>query len=260
VRVWGSIGFMASVLLFGALFEQVGMRYFPWVVLLTLLAMLIAAARLPATQDEAENHHTHTHQDAPPVLHVLRQPVVAWFFAGVTLTVLAHAALYAFFTLYLDSLGYGKPAVGGLWAVSVLVEIVWFTFQGRWLHRFSLHGWLLAAALASALRFALTAAFGGSAWVMVAVQGLHALTFAAQHTACTALVARYFPGRLRGRGQALYSLVGYGLSGVVGGLIGSALGSHYGYASVVWAAALAGLASALCCWRCMRLDRRTPRA
>jgi hypothetical protein len=45
-------------------------------------------------------------------LAVLREPVVAWFFAGTFLTVLAHTSLYAFYSLYLASLGYGKGAIG----------------------------------------------------------------------------------------------------------------------------------------------------
>lgn len=37
-------------------------------------------------------------------------------------TVLAHTAIYAFYSLYLDRLGYGKGQVGALWAVSVAAE------------------------------------------------------------------------------------------------------------------------------------------
>ena len=105
---------------------------------------------------------------------MLRQPVVAWFFAGVFFTVLAHTSLYAFFSLYLDSLGYSKGAVGLMWALGVTVEVAWFWFQGRWVHRLSMHGWLLLAALVSPLRFAATAAFGHIAWVLVLAQCTHA--------------------------------------------------------------------------------------
>ena len=56
-------------------------------------------------------------------LAILREPRVAWFFAGVFCTVLAHTALYAFFSLYLVSLGYTKTAVGVIWAVGVLAEV-----------------------------------------------------------------------------------------------------------------------------------------
>ena len=251
VRVWGSVGFMLSVLTFGAFVERLGMRYFPWAVLGVLGLSVAAAWRVPSHQDQAH----HSHAPALPILQVLLRPEVRWFFAGMSLTVLAHASLYAFFSLYLDSLHYGKPVVGGLWAVSVVVEIVWFTYQRRWLERISLHGWLVAAALASTLRFGLTAAFGAHLWVLVGAQCLHAITFAAQHTVCIALISRYFPGRLRGRGQALYTVIGYGVSGVVGGLGGAALSSRYGYASVFWAAALVGLLSAWCCWRSLCLNR-----
>jgi hypothetical protein len=47
-------------------------------------------------------------EPAPPVLPLLRRPEVAWFFASIFFTVLAHTSLYAFFSLYLVSLGYGK--------------------------------------------------------------------------------------------------------------------------------------------------------
>jgi len=73
------------------------------------------------------------------------------------------------------------------------------------------------------------------------------LTFAAQHLACTSLIARHFPDSLRARGSALYSTLGYGVPGVLGGLAGGLLSERFGLASVFWAAALAALASAGCC-------------
>ena len=66
--------------------------------------------------------------------------------------------------------------------------------------------------------------------MLVARPVLHALTFAAQHSACIAVITRHFPGRLRGRGQALYTVLGYGASGVVGGVAGGALSERLGFA------------------------------
>lgn len=254
VRVWGSIGFLAAVLAAGWWFERFGLKHFVWCLLASLALVVVAAWRLPVQAPAA----AHEHEAAPPVAEVLRRAEVRWFFAGVFLTVLAHSALYAFFSLYLDSLAYGKPVVGMLWAVSVIVEIAWFWLQGRLLERGSLHGWLVAAALVTSGRFALTAAFGNQLWVLVLAQCTHALTFAAQHTACIALVSRYFPGRLRGRGQALYSVLGYGTSGVIGGVGGAWLAQQLGYAAVFWAASAAALGGAWCCWRSRRLDLARP--
>ena len=253
VRVWGSVGFIVSVTAFGALLEGFGIQVFPVFVAAMNGLMLLAAWCLPATRESAVHD-----EPAPPVLQVLRQPEVAWFFGSIFFTVLAHTSLYAFFSLYLVSLGYGKTAVGALWAVSVAVEIVFFWFQGRWFGRLTAYRWLQVVALVTASRFVATA--WGGAWlaVLVLAQLSHAVTFATHHAACIALVQRHFPDRLRGRGQALYTTLGYGLPGVVGGLGGGWVIAHLGFAAVFWAAALAGLAA----WGCARRAESlaTPRA
>ncbi len=251
VQVWGSVGFVVAVMLSGFALEGLGVTWFPALVVALLAGLMLAVMRLPAV---AEPPHA---ADAPQgALSVLREPVVAWFFAGVFLTVLAHTSLYAFFSLYLDALGYSNSAVGLIWAVGVAIEVLWFWFQSRWVHGLTMHGWLVLAALVTALRLAGVALFGGIAWVLVLTQFTHAITFAAQHTACIAVINRHFPGRLRGRGQALYAVLGYGASGVVGGVAGGALSEALGFAAVFWAASAAALAAALCCWRSLVLERR----
>jgi len=232
VRVWGSIGFIVSVTVFGALLEARGIGVFPWFVAAMNALLLVAALRLPATHEAAVHD-----EPAPPVLPVLRRPEVAWFFAATFFTVLAHTSLYAFFSLYLVALGYGKTAVGGLWAVSVVVEIVFFWKQGSWFPRFTPQRWMEIVAGVTVLRFAATAAFGAVAPVLVLAQALHAITFAAHHSTCIALVYRLFPGRLRGRGQALYTTLGYGCSGVLGGVGGGWIIDRWGFTAVFWAAA-----------------------
>jgi PPP family 3-phenylpropionic acid transporter len=253
VRMWGSFGFMGSVLLCGLLLQWLDIGVFPILVTAMLGGLVFAVLRLPGGADDGPTPSGGLPASA---IQVLRDARVRWFFAGVFLTVLAHTGLYAFFSLYLDQLGYGKAAVGLFWAVSVAAEIGFFMYQGRWFHRLTPEQWLLAAAAATALRFAATAAFGASAAVLVAAQLLHAITFAAQHAACIATVHQYFPGRLRGRGQALYTTLGYGLSGVLGGLVGGAISEHHGLRMVFWAAAGVGLLATLACWRAWRLGAR----
>ncbi len=249
VRVWGSIGFILSVTSFGALLERVGIQIFPAFVAAMNGLLLLAALRLPATHESAQHD-----EPAPPVLPMLRQPAVAWFFGSVFFTVLAHTSLYAFFSLYLVSLGYGKAAVGALWAVSVAVEIGVFWGQGRWFGWASPHRWLQIVAAVTALRFSATAAFGGWVPVLVLAQMSHAITFAAHHAACIAVIHKLFPDRLRGRGQALYTTLGYGLPGVLGGVGGGWLISHLGFASVFWAATASSVLAWLCATRSARLS------
>lgn len=251
-RVWGSVGYMAAALLFGALLNALGIAAWPWLVLLLWGLLAWSLRHLPLGNEPTQ------HDKAPAgAWDVLRRPEVAWLFAGIFLTVLAHVSLYAFFSLFAASFGMSESAIGLLWSVGVVVEIGFFWTQGRWFDRLSMHNWLLLAAGVSALRFAAMAAFGHWMAVLVLTQMTHAITFAAQHAACITLVSRYFPGPLRGRGQALYTTLGYGASGVIGGVAGGALIERWGYSAVFWASSGAAVLSAWCLLRSRRHAQAT---
>lgn len=236
VRLWGSLGFLLTVLAAGLWFERQGMGSFPAWTVGTLVLVTLSVWRIP-------NHREPPHPagTSPALWPVLRQTAVRWFFAAVFLHVLSHIFIYIFFSLYLDALGYSKSAIGLLWAVSVVVEIAWFFFQGRWLPLCRLSTWLVWAAALSTVRMAVTAGAGGWWWALALAQCAHAITFAAHHTACVALLSHHFPGRLRGRGQALYAVLGYGLSGVTGGLLGGWVSQRWGLGAVFWVASGAAL-------------------
>ena len=249
VRLWGSLGFLITVVSAGWWFERFGMGHFPAWTLVTLAAVVVSVWLLPDFKETA--HHEDAHSNMWPVL---RLPAVRWFFAAVFFHVLAHIFIYVFFSLYLDSLGYSKTVIGLLWALSVVIEIGWFFFQGRWLPLLSLTGWLVLAAALMALRMGLTAALPMVLTLLLLAQALHASTFAAHHTGCIALLSHHFPGRLRGRGQALYTVVGYGLPGVLGGLGGGLLSSALGLGSVFWLASACALVAMGCALRLRRLE------
>jgi PPP family 3-phenylpropionic acid transporter len=250
VRLWGSLGFLVTVFVAGAWFEHQGMQSFPSWAVGSLVALNLSVWWLPKQREPA--HHT----DAPlPVMDVLRQPRVQWFFATVFFHVLSHIGIYVFFSLYLDELGYSKTMIGVLWAVSVAAEIVWFFTQSRWLPKFSLSGWLLLCAGAMVLRMGLTTWAADWLLALLLAQLLHALTFATQHTVCIALLSAYFPGRLRGRGQALYASIGYGVPGVLGALGGGALSDALGL-SAVYAVSIGTAAVACgCAYQCRKANR-----
>ena len=247
VRLWGSIGFLVTVFVAGAWFEAFGMHHFPSMTILSLLAVLASVWWLPDLKEAVHAEH-----ERLAVWPVLRQAPVRWFFASAFCHVLSHIGIYVFFSLYLDALGYSKTWIGLMWAVSVVVEIAWFFWQSRWLHRLPLSGWLLLAAVAMVLRMVLTAAWADVLWVLALAQGLHALTFAAHHTASVAMVSHHFPGRLRGRGQALYTVIAYGFPGVLGGLLGGVLSEHWGLVTVFWASVLTSLLAVLATWKVWR--------
>lgn len=252
VRLWGSAGFMVTVFAAGACFERWGMGSFPAWAGVTLAAVLACTLWLPNVREEAHPKHA----PREPIAPTLRQPVVRWFLASLFFHVMAHFAVYAFYSLYLDSLGYSKATIGALWAVSVIVEIAWFYAQGRLIVRLPMETWLVVCGVATVLRMAITAGLGGWLAALFVAQLLHALTFATHHTACIALVSRHFPGRLRGRGQALFTVTGYGFGGVLGVLAGGAVASRWGFEVLFAAAAALGVVAVACAQRVRQLETR----
>jgi PPP family 3-phenylpropionic acid transporter len=248
IRLWGSAGFLVTVLLAGVWFEAFGMAHFPAWSAITLVAVVIATRRLPDVREPA----AHRAAAPAPVAPVLRRPAVRWFFASLLCHVMAHFAVYAFLSLYLDELGYGKGLIGALWAVSVIVEIGWFFVQGRFMGALSMPRWLLLCGALTALRMGLTGALGDWWPAILLAQMLHAFTFAAHHTTCIALVSDYFPDRLRGRGQALFTVIGYGVGGVTGVLAGGAIVTRWGFDALFYVAAGLGVAATLCAWQVVR--------
>lgn len=250
VRLWGSLGFLVTVLAAGAWFEQDGMRHFPAWTFLTIGAVAVSVWFLPDLKEAVP-----THEERVNVMPVLRQRAVQWFFVAAFFHVLSHIGIYVFFSLYLDALGYSKTMIGLLWALSVVVEVAWFFTQSRWLPLLSLPGWLVLCSAAMVLRMGITAQAANVLPLLLFAQVLHALTFATHHTVCIALLSLHFPGRLRGRGQALYTVVAYGFPGVLGGLAGGLLSTHLGLASVYWACtftSLLAVVAALGTWRHQR--------
>lgn len=251
IRMCGSAGFLVTVFVAGVWFDRFGMGHFPATALLTLGLVLLATLRLPAMREPRGTHS----EPRQPVMPVLRQPAVRWFFASLFFHVTAHFSVYGFISLYLDSLGYSKGTIGILWAVSVVAEVLWFWLQGHVLGRLRMPQWLLLCGVATVLRLGLTAGMAHWLWAVVIAQLLHALSFAAHHTTCVALVSRHFTGQLRGRGQALFTVIGYGFGGVIGVLAGGAAAQRFGFAAMFAAATVLAVIGSLCAWRVQRLER-----
>jgi PPP family 3-phenylpropionic acid transporter len=179
------------------------------------------------------------------VLRTLREPRVAVFFAACFCMTVAHGALYAFYSIYLVSAGYSRTAVGVLWTLGVLAEIVVFLALPALFHRYSLRQVLLASFGAAALRF--VGIGWGIEWIalLVLAQLLHGLTFGAYHAAAVAAVHRLFGGALAVRGQALYASLSYGLGGATGMLLSGWAWSALGPEMTFAISAAFGLAGAL---------------
>jgi MFS transporter, PPP family, 3-phenylpropionic acid transporter len=249
LRVWGSLAFVAVVLLAGPLFDRVGMQAALWVAI-GLAVMLMLASFGVLEQRSVELAH-----EQVSVRARLREPRVRWFFASAALMVFAHGALYAYLSLYLAQLGYSKTAIGVFWVVSVVLEVAFFYTQGRWFARFGVFPLMTFAYAVAAVRFLLIAELATVWWVLAIAQAMHAVTFAVHHSASVLTIQRWFPGRAAARGQALYISMAYGLGGTAGSLVAAWLWSSLGPSWAFVAGSVAALAGGWAALRMRRADR-----
>ncbi len=212
LRLWGSIGFIAMVLIAGELFQREGIELYPIVGAVVLIFLALVTFRLHEPKMERRK------MVKRELLIVLFNPDVRWFLLSGFFMVFAHAALYVFYSLYLADLGYDKFEIGLFWALGVAAEVIFFYFQSKVLGRLDAEVVLQLAFGIGVFRFILIAFFPFT-WVLILAQLMHAATFGAHHSAATKLLQRWFTGPLQARGQALMATVSYGLGGTLGGLV-----------------------------------------
>lgn len=240
IRLWGSVGFIISVVGFGELIDRFGVHILPWLLLVLFVGLWVSSQIAP----EARQHSHHQHSD--PILRVLLRPDVIGFFLACFLLKASHGPYYAFFSIYLEEVGYSSSMIGILWAVGVVAEILLFLVMHRLLPRFGARWLMTVAMLLSALRWILIAAAPQLLPVLLFAQGLHAASFGVYHAVGIALVNRYFVGSNQGRGQALYSSITFGAGVAVGSLASGLLWDVLGGSMTFYLGALAaGLAAVI---------------
>jgi PPP family 3-phenylpropionic acid transporter len=211
IRMWGSIGFIAGVLGTGVWLDAHAPQSLRGVLvalagLALAVSLLLPPARVSLGAGGAESR----------LRDVLRRGDVRALLAACGCMSAAHGALYGFFSLHAQALGYSKTAIGTLWTLGVLAEIVVFLAWPQLVRRYSLRVLLIASFVCAAARFA-AIGWGTQILVLLVVaQLLHAATFGVFHAASVAAVHRLFTGRLQARGQSLYSSLSYGVGGGAG--------------------------------------------
>ena len=239
VRVWGSVGFVAAVLALGPLLDRVGVGLMPKVVMVLLAGIWLAAMVSP---EHRRDGHEPEHDGLG---RVLRQPRVIALLVACFLIQGSHGPYYSFYSIHLEDLGYSRAAIGQLWALGVVAEVVLFVFMHRILHRHSLRALFLLTFALTTLRWLMIGLLAAYWPALVAAQLLHAASFGLYHAVGIQLIHRYFVGRNQGRGQALYSSVSFGAGGAVGSFLAGhswdTLGPAITYLGAA-AACLAGLA------------------
>lgn len=244
IRLWGSIGFIIAVIVLGYVLDYAPIRTLLWIVLGMKLGVLLFSRSIP--EPLIAPHHT----DDFSVWEILRRPEIAAFLAACFLMAAAHGVYYTFYSIYLVDHGYSKGAVGWLWALGVICEVLVFLWMHDLTERYGLWRILLASFLLAGLRFVMIGWGVEYVALMILAQTLHAASFGSFHAASVALIHRHFRGRHQAKGQGLYTSISFGLGGTLGGLV-----SGYAWDAVGagWTFTLSGcfalLGAAVLLWR-----------
>ena len=216
VRLWGSIGFIASVAVLGVVLDVAG----PWWILPVMTALMAGIWFYSLTLPESELAGPLQHPG--PFHKVVLRPQILAFLIACLLMQVSHGPYYTFYSIYLEGHGYSTTVIGMLWAYAVVCEIIVFLFMPRILKFVDQRTVLLVSFALAAVRWLVIGYFPDNLALLIFAQTLHAASFGAFYAAGMQMVYTFFVGRHQHRGQAVYGTVAFG----VGGAIGSYYSGH----------------------------------
>ncbi len=252
-RLWGSVGFMGSLALIGALIDIYGLSAIIKVGF--CFSCLTHAAAYPLLF-RFSNSVAEKSSEAEPKLSKAPFPRKQLTLVILTTALVwaSHGAYYTYFSIYLTTLGWSGSKISLAWNLGVGAEVLVFIFFYRIREYFSLVQIIRACALVSSIRWLLLTSVT-SVPLLLGIQVLHAFSFGALYLATIRKVQEILPPEFRERGQGLLSgfatgggsLGGRLTFGVVAGLLPSALF----YNQLFW---IAGAFSIIACLVAFRLQ------
>lgn len=234
VRLWGSLGYGATVGLFGLLvaamsYEASGEMAVEAMVLLVgtaaLLAMGIPTVKRPP---EVEPKQLGSVPITLALVAFLAANALHW--SSVTI-------FNVFLSLHVQELELATWAPGAAVAVAIAFEVGALRIAPRMLGRVPARRWILLAFGISIVRWVGTALASGTA-ALTAWQALHFFSFGVWFAAAIEMLGRFAPPERRGTLQGIYSAAVLAGGGVLGGVVGGELIARFGSGGAFFGAAV----------------------
>ena len=220
IRTWGSIGFAVSALIIGELLSKFGIQNMIWPYLFFGTAALLIVFKL-----------TDVKVDSDPIklkdisILIKNKPFLIFLFFIMFLTI-SHRANDSYMGLYIVQLGGSEGLVGLAWFVGVASEAVIFAFAGYWFRKYHTFIFIIIAGILYSIRWFLYAGVQDPMYI-IGLQVLHGLTFGVFYLASLDYITRLIPRILQSTGHLVFYSVFFGISGIIGSLLGGALIDAY---------------------------------
>ena len=237
IRLWGSIGFILTVTLFGWLFEYISVTLLPNLLIGLFAGIWLTSLLVP------EKKTAHQFLSSESFYQVIKQPSAIALFLVCFLMQASHGPYYTFYTIYLEDYGYSRNLIGQLWALGVVAEVGIFLVMHHLLTRFGLKHLLIISLALSGVRWLLIGYYVESLPILLFAQLFHAASFGLYHGVAMQLIRQHFADQHQGRAQALYSSISFGAGGAIGSLVSGYTWENLGaQISYLWASLICVIA------------------
>ncbi|MEP2117763.1 MAG: MFS transporter [Bauldia litoralis] len=207
MRLWGSVAFAAANVGSGAMLGLLPIEAIFWFIFAAFVIAAMAGFVLPRTPKAVRAIDDASRPEERPAWKVLGHPNVMAVVLASGLVLGSHAAFYSFGSIYWQSLGFSPVEIGGFWAVSIACEVLLFAWSGALIRRIGPYAMITIGAVAAILRWTLLPwDLGGAGFL--ALQSLHALSFAAVFVGTQFIIVRAVPEEMAGSAQSIIVLVG----------------------------------------------------
>jgi len=213
IRLWGSVGFIVTVVLFGWLLQYISVTWLPTFLISLLTGIWLTSLFVPEKKIVPQS------VDTESFTQIIKQPFVIALFLACFLMQASHGPYYIFYSIYLTEYNYSIDLIGQLWALGVLAEIGVFLVMHRLLESYRLNNLLMISFALTGFRWILIAYYVESLPILLFAQLLHAASFGMYHGVVIQLIRQYFANHHLGKAQALYSSLSFGAGGAVGSLV-----------------------------------------
>lgn len=208
IRVWGSISFITVVILAGRVIDLYSVKLILYLVLCGSILQSLFALGVPVGAQAPKNRWAASNSRLFGRRFFL-------FLGGAFLMLVSHGAYYGFYSIHLESIGYGKTFIGMTWATASAAEILVMVNSKKLFLRFKPETVLGFCFPVAALRWVLLA-FAQTTALILIIQLFHAVTYGAFHMASILYVDKLSPASHKATGQGLNNAVTYGLGLMVG--------------------------------------------
>jgi PPP family 3-phenylpropionic acid transporter len=216
VRLWGTIGYGVVAPFAGSLIGRLGLQWAFWGYAILLLCGLLVLIRIPFRQGASRGSFLSGMR-----LLLANRPWML-FLVMVFIAAIGMATINNYLFLYMQSLGASKTLMGLALTFSTLSEMPAMFFSDRLLRRFGARGMLIIAMTTIGLRL-LCYAITTQAWVVLLIQLVHGLTFAAIYTAGVYYADLVAPPGMKATTQGMFGGTLMGFGAAAGGLLGGLL-------------------------------------